>query len=135
MEHAVSEPNHSQNCASVLVRLLLLGCFIFPAELLASEDLSVPPAMVEASVQSTAAHGDRYFSFNLVKHLQLYHPEDTQDQDDGLRLFGNQGVAIRISNFMPESTYNCLLAGSGGRAGNLGEDDLNQAFVFAQKRW
>ena len=131
----MSELDLSQNCMSVLVRLLVLSYFILPAALLAGEDLSVPPAMAEAEVQSTAVYGDRYFTFNLVKLLRSYYPKDTQDQSDGLRLFSDQGVAIKISNSMPESTYYSLLAGSGGRAGDLGGDDLNQAFVFAQKRW
>ncbi len=122
-----------------LVRIMLLAGFIFPAGLLASEDLSIPPVMVEEEVQSTVnSRADHFSTANLINLFRSYIPKKTRKRGNGLRLarlFGDQGVAIKVSKSMPDSTYNSLLAGSGGQANGLERDELSQAFVYAQKRW
>lgn len=130
---------HCLHFPPVLARLLVLTCMLLPAELLASEDLSMPPSMVEAEFQSTVSSQENPSSgFNLINLLQSYYAKKIPDHGNGLRLtriFGEQGVAIKVSISMPEATYYSLRAGSSGQAGDLGENDMTQAFVFAQKRW
>jgi hypothetical protein len=122
-----------------LAMLLVPAYVMFPAELLASEDLSIPPSMAEAEIQSAVSSRENQLSgFNLVNLLRSYYPKEIPDRGNGLRLarlFGEQGIAIKVSNSMPDSTYYSLLAGSGGQVGELAGNDLTQAFVFAQKRW
>lgn len=123
----------------VLARQLVLTCLLFPAALFASEDLAMPPSMADAEVQSTVSSQDNPSSgFNLVNLLQSYYAKKIPDHGNGLklaRLFGEQGIAIKVSISMPEVTYYSLRAGSSEPVGDLGENDLTQAFVFAQKRW
>ena len=121
-----------------LLCLLVAACIVIPVASFAAEDLTMPPSMIDDESQPAMNSMPGYLSGLTLASIRMYFPK-VIDRSDGVRLarlFGDQGVAVKVSYTMPESTYQSLRA-RGGRyhAGAVNSNELTQAYMFVQKRW
>jgi hypothetical protein len=121
-----------------LLGLLVAACLVFPAMSFAAEDLTMPPSMIDDESQPAMNSLPGYLSGLTLASLRMHFPKIV-DRSDGLRLarlFGEQGLAVKVSYNMPESTYQSLRARGGQyHSGAVNTNELTQAYMFVQKRW